>query len=110
MSFMNWLPIKGYENLYKISDTGEIRSLDRIVKNAYIQGKKLKLSLSKDSKYLRVTLSKGGKSKSFLVHRLVAETFIPNPNEYKEIEHLNNDTLNNDMFNLKWVKEKENVN
>lgn len=89
--------IKDYPNYY-INRYGEIYN-----KNF----KMLKQEKGKGG-YLRVTLYKFGKSKHFLVHRLVAQTFIQNPNNLPEVNHLDNNPLNNCVDNLSWCTAKEN--
>ena len=58
--------------------------------------------------YLRVDLNKNGKQKHCLVHRLVAEHYIPNPHNKKEVDHMDRNKLNNDISNLRWVTRSEN--
>lgn len=103
-----WKDIKGYENLYQVSNLGNVRSLDHIRKNGKDENKKclhkgkmLKPGIESIG-YKVVGLSKEGKSKSFRVHRLVAETFIDNPNNYKCINHKDENKLNNNVNNLEW--------
>lgn len=98
-----WRDIKGYENLYKVSNQGNVKSL--IHKNQKI----LKLTKTK-SGYLRVTLFKNEERKSFLVHRLIAETFIPNPENKPCVDHINTIRDDNRVENLRWVTHKENNN
>lgn len=86
-----WVPIKGYEN-YKINDKG-------VVINS--KGHVLKPELS-NTGYNRVSLSKHQKHKKFSVHRLVAEAFIPNPNKLPQINHKDENRLNNNYKNLEW--------
>ena len=91
---MTWKPIKNYENLYEISDDGEVRSLEREVKTKIrnvsrrvISGKILKQSMKRNG-YKTVDLSKGGKVKTVLVHRLVAEAFLPNNDGKYFVNHI----------------------
>lgn len=77
--------IKGYEGFYEINELGQVRSVDRIVKvkDGSVrkhQGKELKLQIDKGG-YLVITLSKNGVYKTCKVHRLVAESFLPNPDD-----------------------------
>lgn len=99
--------IKGYEGIYEINELGKIRSVDRIVerKDGRIRkykGKELKSATDKGG-YAVVELHKNGISKMMRVHRLVAETFLPNPDNLPEVHHLNHDTKDNRVENLKWV-------
>lgn len=94
-------PIPGYEEYYLISKTGEIWS------NRY--NKFLKPALSKDG-YLQVVLCPGnGKQYSIKVHRLVAMTFVENPDNKKEVNHIDYNRVNNFFENLEWVNHTENI-
>ena len=102
-----WKDIKGYEGLYQVSNYGEERSLDRIVidkngREMCFKGKILKPN-DNGNGYLFVVLSKNGDVKNHLVHKLVAETFIPNPNNYEEVHHKDHNTNNNRVENLEWI-------
>lgn len=101
-----WKAIEGFEELYEISNIGNVKSLnyngtgkERIMK----QG-------NNGNGYLRVCLSKNGKIKKFLVHRLVAQAFLPNPKNYKEINHKDENKLNNCVSNLEWCDRQYNNN
>ena len=111
-----WKDIEGYEGLYQVSDLGAIRALGRTVmnKNGVPQryhGKQLKFDVSDMgcSKYYRVTLSKLNKTERFLVHRLVAAAFIPNPSVKEFINHIDNNGEHNWVGNLEWVTHSENM-
>ena len=111
---MTWKPIKGYEHLYEVSDLGEIRSLDRRIKtnilhstSRVIKGKPIKLNKKRNG-YLTADLSKEGKVTTTLVHRLVAEAFIPNPKNLRFVNHIDSDRTNNRADNLEWVTSSEN--
>lgn len=108
-----WLPLVGYEIYYEVSNLGRIRSFDREVntKNNSTQirqGKVLKQYLTHNG-YLRVVVTKGNKRKSNPVHRLIANTFIPNPENKPEINHKDGYKTNNVITNLEWVTRKENM-
>ena len=78
-----WKDIKGYEDLYQVSNLGRVKSL-----NYRRTGNEMILSLRKHKNgYVYIGLSKNGKTKHLRVHRLVAETFISNPNNYLEVNH-----------------------
>lgn len=108
-----WKDIKGYEGLYQVSDKGKVRSLDRNVRRNGNTYKSLKGRLIKqhkyDNGYLFVTLSKNGKYKQFLVHRLVGVAFIENNEQKPEINHKNEIKTDNRVENLEWVTRRENV-
>lgn len=108
--------IKGYEGLYEVSNTGIVRALDRynIDKNGkkkFYPGKILKTdsTVREHTTYYRVTLSKGGNTKRFLVHRLVALMFIPTENPSLHINHIDNNGTNNTYTNLEWCTHSENM-
>ena len=110
-----WKNIKNYEGLYQVSNFGNVRSLDRSVncgiKNNNIvikKGKLLKQNLNIHN-YLQVHLSKNNKSKMVTVHRLVAETFIPNIENKSQINHIDGNKQNNRVDNLEWCTAKENI-
>ncbi len=110
---MNWRPIKGYEGLYEVSDSGLIQSLDRYVNlpkgnRRFAKGRILKLNVTNRG-YLDVRLNKDGKAKSFLVHRLVLEAFVPNPENYPIANHLSGDKMENTVENLKWTNHSGNA-
>lgn len=97
-----WKDIKNYEGYYQVSNFGNVRSVERIVD--YSDGiKRLrKGSILKAEKnrngYLRITLSKSSKVKKVMIHRLVAQAFIPNPDNLPEINHKDENKTNNFVF------------
>lgn len=108
-----WKPIVNYEGYYEVSNLGNVRSIDRIVKTKkdtvkIIKGKQHKLTLTK-SGYISVTLYKDSKQKSFRVHRLVAEAFIPNPNNFSQVNHIDENKSNNCVTNLEWCSASYNI-
>lgn len=105
-----WKDITGYENYYQISDLGNVRSLDRdVVCNkgvANLKGARLKPVKDRQG-YLKIGLSKNDKKSSFLVSRLVAIHFIPNPNNLPEVNHLY-EKSDNRKTSLEWTSSIEN--
>ena len=109
-----WKDIEGYEGLYQVSNLGNVKSLDHMRKNGtneYMQkGKLLKPQLNNKTRYFHIRLSKNGKVKNFLLHRIIAQAFIVNPNNYKEINHKDENPSNNSLQNLEWCDKKYNIN
>jgi NUMOD4 motif/HNH endonuclease len=107
-----WKPVKGFEGLYEISDTGHVRGLNRRVnhKNGSItiNARLLKPRVKKWG-YLEVRLSKNANAFTKFIHILLAEAFIPNPENKKEVNHKNGKRLDNSLSNLEWVTHSENV-
>ena len=100
-----WKDILGYEGLYKVSNTGKIFSIER-------HGTKNRILSSVDNGkgYLRVKLSKNDKPKSYMLHRIIAEAFIPNLENKKCVNHINGNKKDNRIENLEWCTHSENVN
>ena len=95
-----WKDVVGYEGLYKVSNCGRVWSCRR--------NKLRKQQITKG--YKMVNLKVDGKSKVFSVHRLVALAFIENPNNKREVNHIDENKTNNHISNLEWVTSKENSN
>lgn len=112
-SLEQWKDIQGYEGLYQVSNKGRVRSIDRVIKHYpkdYFQkGRVLKSALSKNG-YPMVILVNHNERKTRNVHRLVAETFIVNPNNFPEVNHKDEDKTNNSVENLEWCTRKYNAN
>lgn len=108
-----WVDINGYKNIYQVSNTGRVRSVDRIVfagkqyAPTRIKGCVVKTRISKNG-YEMVTLSNKSKTRHLYVHRLVAEAFIPNPDNKREVNHKDANKLNNNVDNLEWTTSSEN--
>lgn len=112
---MEWRDIKGYEGYYQVSNTGLVKAVNRTV--IFSDGRKRsypeKILPAKEwfkngHGYLMVTLTKHHKMKGFSVHRLVAEAFIPNPNNYPQINHKDKNRSNNKVENLEWCDARYN--
>ena len=123
-----WKDIKGYEGLYQVSNLGRVKSLERIIINSIGKKKTVNeiilkpIQISKNITYVRVNLCKNGIKKLYSVHRLVAEAFIPNPNNLPEVNHKDenkqsnfvyineNGTVDLEKSNLEWCTAKYNMN
>ena len=107
-----WKLIKNYEGLYEVSNLGRIRSLDKLVKGRkgteYIKKGKILKQIKHVNGYMKIGLTKDGKRKTFLVHRLVAEAFISNPENKPYIDHINTIKDDNRVENLRWATASEN--
>lgn len=118
-----WKDIQGYEEYYKINQYGIIKSKDRLItvpnyQNAhahcsgfsYIRpGRIMKQGLNKYG-YAVINLSKDNKQKGHMVHRLVANAFIPNPDNLPFVNHKDENKLNNNFNNLEWCTAEYNIN
>ena len=113
-----WKDIPNYEGLYQASNLGNIRSLDRIRKQynhngiatVKYKGKILKQQIKRGTGYYVVRLyDNNKKSKTKLVHRLIAETFIQNKNNFPVINHIDGNKKNNNITNLEWCTQSHNV-
>ena len=110
-----WVDIKNFEGCYQVSSLGRVRSLDKYGKNnwgnapRFFKGRILKPGIS-GSGYYFVNLRVDGTKTIARIHRLVAEAFLPNPNNLPQVNHKDENKLNNRDENLKWCDSKYNVN
>lgn len=108
-----WKPVKGYEPLYEVSNFGRIRSKDRTVHCADGRTRKFKGQIvahgSHPRGYLKIGLSNLAKVDRLFVHRLVADAFIPNPENKEFVNHIDGVKTNNKADNLEWVTAQENT-
>lgn len=108
-----WKDISGYEGLYQVSNLGRVKRLEwkrfSLGKWQTIKEKILKQTISTTG-YWHISLNKNGKHYTYKVHRLVAEAFIPNPDNLPCINHKDNNPLNNNVKNLEWCTYKYNNN
>lgn len=111
-----WKDIDGYEGYYQVSSFGRVRSLDRYVKDTrrncfnFVKGRIMSQSNADKEHYRQVGLSKDGKVTTCLVHRLVAQAFIPNPNNLPQVNHKDENRENNNVDNLEWCTAEYNTN
>ena len=103
-----WKDIQEYEGLYQVSNLGRIKSFPR----PGTRTKKIRILKQTIGKhgYYCVVLYKNGKPKTKIVHRIVAETFINNKNNYNIVNHKDENSLNNNVSNLEWCSQKYNIN
>ena len=99
-----WKDIKGYESRYQVSNLGNVKSLNY---NCTKKAKLLVYHLNHKG-YARVHLTKDKQDKYISVHRLVAQAFIPNPNNYPQVNHIDGNKLNNNVDNLEWCTNEYN--
>lgn len=108
-----WRPVVGWEELYMVSNLGRIVSLNKTVPSIHgqrpIRCKLLSPYVHKNG-YCRVILCRNAKSHKYdMVHRLVAEAFIPNPDSKPMIDHIDRNRQNNKVENLRWCTLSENM-
>lgn len=101
-----WRPVVGYEGLYEVSNLGKVASLNY---NGTGNRKELK-PIKTHHGYLNVRLYKGGTWRGVRVHRIVANAFVPNPDNLQEINHKDENPANNVASNLEWCSHKYNCN
>lgn len=108
-----WRDVVGYEGYYQISNTGRVRSVDRIetTKRGWTRLRKGSIRKPRINimGYLNVALSKENIKKNCLLHRIIAQAFIPNPENKPQIDHINTIRNDNRIENLRWVTPRENA-
>ena len=106
-----WKDIKGYEGCYQISNLGRVKSLARVQhkwNKDFISKERMLRGNINTNGYPYVVLRKNGEYGVFRIHRLVAEAFIPNPNNFPQVNHKDEDKTNNRVDNLEWCDGKYN--
>ena len=108
-----WKEVKGYEGLYEVSNTGKVKSLYGWNGKKHVCRQRIMRPTIVDMGYgyrrYVINLCKEGKKKHYSVHRLIAEAFLPNPNNYKVVNHIDCNPLNNCVENLEWCTQKHNI-
>lgn len=102
----HWKAIAGYEGIYEVSDLGRVKSLG----NNKSRKEKILKPRKYSCGYYLVNLCKDGVAKQCLIHRLVADAFIPNPNNLETVNHKDEVKTNNSASNLEWMSQKDNLN
>ena len=110
-----WKDIPNFEGLYQISNYGRVKTLEKYVSsgiknNNQVRRKSKLLKQYNKQGYLQVSLSKNHRRYYFNVQRLVAIAFIPNPNNLPQVNHIDENPLNNNVENLEWCTAKYNCN
>ena len=113
-----WRDIKGYEKLYQVSNLGRVKSLPKFHRTSkfyssigYMSKEKILKPLKQSCNYLQVDLCDiNGKRRKKYIHKLVAEAFIPNPNNYEYVNHKDEKKTNNKIDNLEWCSFDYNLN
>ena len=107
-----WRPVVGYEGLYEVSNMGRVKSVERtawngkgyrIVAERILKGRRTKKG------YLQVQLHQDAKIKPYYIHRLVAQSFLDNPDNLPEVNHIDQDKTNNCIDNLEWCTSQYNI-
>ena len=101
-----WKDVNGYEGLYQVSNLGNVKSLG----NNKSRKEKILKPIVQKSGHLMVQFCKEGKLKGYLIHRLVAEAFIPNPLKLPCVNHKDENPSNNSLENLEWCTVQYNTN
>ena len=110
-----WRDVVGYEGLYRVSNFGRVKSTARLIMRSNgihqrVYEKLMPIQIDSHTGYNRITLSKDGVSKRIGVHRMVAQAFIPNPDNLPVVNHIDWDRANNHVENLEWCTQKHNAN
>lgn len=112
-----WKDIPGWEGFYRVSDHGNVKSIPRTLETvkvksgivmAHFKGRFMAQKKNEHG-YMAVYLTKGNKTKGYLVHRLVLMAFVPNPENKPYVDHIDNNPSNNNLSNLRWCTPLENV-
>lgn len=101
-----WKPVIGFEGIYEVSNLGNIASLNYRGRNK----RGLLKPKPHNGGYYRITLCKEKQKYDFLVHRLVADAFTPNPDNFPQVNHIDENKQNNIVSNLEWCTAKYNMN
>ena len=106
-----WKPVFGYKEYYHVSNLGNVKTLERYIKNgqfSYFKKPKILKPGTNPDGYKTVVLYGKDNKRQFKVHSLVATSFIENPRKLEMVNHIDEDKSNNNMSNLEWVSRREN--
>ena len=110
MEWIGWSWVEGYEGMYSVSTTGVVKSCERFtIDGKHLMPKEIKGGCYPNG-YRFVCLRKDGVNKNHMIHRLVAQAFIPNPYDLPEVNHKDGNKQNNRIENLEWCTRSENLN
>lgn len=104
-----WKDVEEYKGLYQVSNRGRVKRLAQ-PKNPFRRDERILKSHIHTKGYEKVSFVRNGTQKIFYVHRLVAQAFIPNPNNYPQVNHKDENKLNNNVENLEWCTNRYNCN
>ena len=105
-----WKDIPGYEGLYQVSNLGRVKSLERVTaRERLLIAKERILQPAERKGYLLVAIGARGERKTYSVHRLVAQAFIPNTENKRTVNHKDGNKHNNAVSNLEWNTDAENM-
>lgn len=111
-----WRSIKSYEGIYEVSSWGRVRSVDRVVQSScrhtsfcYTKKGQILKPQPNNKGYFILQLKNKNRRHAVSVHRLVAETFIPNPDNLSDVNHKDGNKTNNHVENLEWMSHFDNV-
>jgi hypothetical protein len=108
-----WRDVVGWEGLYQVSNLGRIKGLPKVTsfgcRTKSLSERILRPTISKRGYYV-VSLSHCGKTRTLTIHRIIADAFIPNPENKRAIDHIDTNRLNNNLSNLRWCTDRENSN
>lgn len=110
-----WISINGFDGFYSISNKGRIKSLDRTItdkigRKYIVKGRIMRPCISFKQEYPMISFYKNNKGETHYIHRLMGQYFIPNPNNYSQINHKNGNKKDFRLCNLEWVTRSENNN
>lgn len=106
-----WKAVVEFESFYEVSSLGRLRSLDRITDSGQFRKGRIRKGFSYVNGYIMVKLYLSGGYTNKYMHRLIAEAFVynPSPSEFDTVNHIDGNRANNDISNLEWCTQKQNI-